>query len=956
MKKYIYCIVLLLYLISCGNSLSQNEEQGNGGYLFAHMTNESYGSMFYSISRDGLDWMKLNNGEKISGYRGHPDFCKGKDGRYYMIGIDEYKFQPVLWVTSSLTSWEIEKWLSRNIFDVSEMDYKTDINWYGAPKMYYDEDSKQYIITWHAAHKNFSANGNEEHDKPLWRSMRTFYILTSDFETFTKPQRLFNFTGRYENMATLDVIIRKIDGEYYAFIKDERWQEDINEGYKAIHIAKSSNLTGHYANPGPAVTDAWHEAQTLARNPDDTGWYLFAENYPNKYDLYESASIEGTWQKKTTNAANIRHGSVIRIDEAVYQSLLNTFTEISATDKPVEIASPDGKNKVIITTGKQVSYSVFRNGETILTDSRLTLTAGNHTWGKDTKPSKIERRQVNDAVQFTVPRKYRSTQNHYNEVSLQYEGYRIEFRVYDNGVAYRFVSLTDNPAAVKNELVEYRFDKDYNSYTLLTNKLENWYEENYTVKPLESLPRDSFSIIPVMVEAGKYTVLLAEANLYHYAGMYLQPDGKTFKGVFANYPEKEEIKENGNKLYATERHDYIIPQVQQRAFPWRVMGIFDQAIDILGNELIYLLSDEQPATADYSWIKPGKVLWDWWNDRNIYQVNFQSGINTATCLYMVDYAAGHGIEYILIDEGWTNNDDLFDHNPQVDLPTICKYAVQKGVGVQLWIKWMTADKQMDKAFPLFRKWGIKGVKIDFMDRNDAKMVDFYRRVAVKAAENKLLVDFHGSYPNEGMRRQYPNLMTREGVIGLEYNKWSNKATVTHDLIIPYLRMWAGPMDYTPGAMLNAHSDVFYANQREPMSQGTRSHQVAMYIVYESPLQMLSDSPSKYDANPESFEFIKQIPTVWDETVPLAGEIGKYIVVARRSGNTWYIGAMNGETSREVEVDLSFLGDGKKRVKSHIDGINADYQAKDYAIGEISVSRKLKIKMARGGGYAGIVLN
>jgi alpha-glucosidase len=287
----------------------------------------------------------------------------------------------------------------------------------------------------------------------------------------------------------------------------------------------------------------------------------------------------------------------------------------------------------------------------------------------------------------------------------------------------------------------------------------------------------------------------------------------------------------------------------------------------------------------------------------------------------------------------------------VNLPVICKYALQKNIGVQLWMKWMTADKQMDEVFPLFQEWGVKGVKIDFMDRNDAKMVDFYQRVAMKATECNLLVDFHGSYPNEGMRRRYPNLMTREGVVGLEYNKWSKKATVTHDLIIPYLRMWVGPMDYTPGAMLNAHPDVFYSSQHEPMSQGTRSHQVAMYIVYESPLQMLSDSPSKYDENPESFEFIKQIPTIWDEIIPLAGKIGEYIVIARRSGNTWYIGAMNGETPREVEIDLSFLDENYKWIKAHADGVNATHQAKDYVVLETSVSRKLIIRMARGGGYA-----
>ena len=263
---------------------------------------------------------------------------------------------------------------------------------------------------------------------------------------------------------------------------------------------------------------------------------------------------------------------------------------------------------------------------------------------------------------------------------------------------------------------------------------------------------------------------------------------------------------------------------------------------------------------------------------------------------------------------------------------------------------------MDEAFAQFSKWGVKGVKIDFMDRNDAKMVNFYEQVAIKATQYKLLVDFHGSYPNEGMRRKYPNLMTREGVIGLEYNKWSKRATVTHDVIIPYLRMWVGPMDYTPGAMLNAHPETFYENQHEPMSQGTRSHQLAMYVVYESPLQMISDSPTKYDKNLRSFEFIKSIPTTWDETVPLEGEVGEYIALTRRHNDTWYIGVINGATPRHIEIDLSFIGNGPKKIKAHIDGVNAGQQAKDSQIIEqvIKDNEKLPIDMSRGGGYTGII--
>jgi alpha-glucosidase len=635
--------------------------------------------------------------------------------------------------------------------------------------------------------------------------------------------------------------------------------------------------------------------------------------------------------------------------------LILIYSLVFAYAKPIEVRSPDGKNKAVIETDGKVSYSFFRKGTQILANSLLSLTVGDHVWGEDKKCGKIERKSVSGSVSFIVPRKYKETLNRYNQLILNYKWYEIEFRVYNDGVAYRFISTTENTNPVKGEQVQYSFTQDHLSYTLLTDRLQNWFEQDYTVKNINVLPRDSFSVAPVMVQVDKFKVLLAEADLYNYAGMYLRAGDKSFNGVFAYYPDKEEPADGDNKMYAATRKDYIVPQCGKRSFPWRVTGIFDNDHDILNSELIYLLSEDVPKGSEYSWIKPGKVLWDWWNDRNIYNVDFKSGINTATYLYLIDYAAKHHIEYILIDEGWSARNELLTLNPDVDIPQICKYAETKGVGVQLWAKWVNVDRQLDAAFDQFVKWGVKGVKIDFMDRNDAKMVNFYEKVAIKGAENKLLIDFHGSYPNEGMRRKYPNLMTREGVVGLEYNKWSKRATAKHDLIIPYLRMWVGPMDYTPGAMLNAHAETFYENQHEPMSQGTRSHQLAMYVVYESPLQMVSDSPTKYEENKESFEFISNTPTIWDETIPLAGEIGEFIIVARRSGDIWYIGAMNGDTPRSVEVDLFFLGQGVKKIKAHTDGVNASQQAKDFRVVESAITNhKLKIDMVRGGGYIGII--
>lgn len=640
----------------------------------------------------------------------------------------------------------------------------------------------------------------------------------------------------------------------------------------------------------------------------------------------------------------------------VWMTLLMFITVYPGYSQNQELISPDGKNVVEIFTGKELSYSVKHNDETILERSPLSMKVGKTYWGNNSRVLKTTRQTVDDTIFYPVPRKNKSTSDKYNKLTLTYKEFRVEFRAYNDGIAYRFSGRNDLVKAVHQETVRYNFPENFKTYTLLTDKLQNWFEENYTVRTIEELPDSVFSITPVMVCAGSHRLLLTEANLFNYPGMYLKPAGKSFEGLFANYPSQEELLEDGNKLYASAREDFLVETNLNRSFPWRVMGIFEKDADILSSDLTYLLSDEKDPGVDFSWVKPGKVLWDWWNDRNIYNVNFTSGINTETYDYLVDYAARHNIEYILIDEGWSARDNLLELNPEVDMPEICKRAQEKGVGVILWAKWINVDRQIDQAFDIFAKWGVKGVKIDFMDRNDAKMVNFLYRVAQKSAEHHLLVDFHGVYPCLGITRRYPNVMTYEGVLGLEYDKWSNRATVTHDLIIPFLRMWAGPMDYTPGAMLNAQAENFHASQREPMSQGTRSHQVAMYIVYESPMQMLSDSPTKYEENAQSFEFIKRIPTTWDETIPLDGKIGEYLVVARRSGETWFVGGLNGDQPRELEVKLPPIINDHKSITVHADGLNTFKEGKDFRIYKEGSGKEgtITIKMERGGGFAAII--
>ena len=628
----------------------------------------------------------------------------------------------------------------------------------------------------------------------------------------------------------------------------------------------------------------------------------------------------------------------------------------SAGRRPLaSVLSPDGKNRVEVSfDGGTLCYEVFRNDDRILAPSPLSMSVEGRTWGADARPRKVVRRRVERVDRPVVPRKSAELRDVYCEAALHFRGYRVEVRAYDDGVAYRFVGTTPEEGRVEREQVCYRFDGDYPSLTLLTKELQNWFEEDYTERRLGALPADSMSIAPVMVRVGRYGVLLAEANLYSYPGLYLRPAGLGFEGVQAAYPSREEFRDGTNKLYAVEREPWLVRCGLDRAFPWRVTGIFDDDASMLASDLVYLLSEK--SDRDYAWVRPGKVLWDWWNHNNIYGVDFEAGINTATYLYMVDFAAEHGIEYLLIDEGWSGRDDLLTLAPGVDIPAVCRHAAEKGVGILLWAKWINVDRQLDEAFERMASWGVRGVKIDFMDRNDARMVDFYERVARKAEECRLLIDFHGSYPNEGMRAKYPLLMTREGVVGLEYNKWSERATPRHDLIIPFLRMWVGPMDYTPGAMLNAQPESFRISHVEPMSQGTRAHQLAMYVVYESPLQMLSDSPTKYLENPESFAFLKQVPTVWDETRPLFGTVGSNVGVARRSGDVWFVGVMGGSEAQSLAVDLSFLGGGVWEMTQWADGANAATNGKDCRRSALRVTAadRIPVALAPGGGFAAVI--
>ena len=382
------------------------------------------------------------------------------------------------------------------------------------------------------------------------------------------------------------------------------------------------------------------------------------------------------------------------------------------------------------------------------------------------------------------------------------------------------------------------------------------------------------------------------------------------------------------------------------------MGIAEKDGDLLTNQILWLL--QRPAQfQDTSWIKPGKVAWDWWNDWNLYDVDFHAGINTQTYKYYIDFAAKYGVPYIILDEGWYKLGNVLEVVPEINMDELSAYAKQKNVGLILWLVWNSFDDQMMPAFDQYEKWGIKGLKIDFMQRNDQLLINYYYKVCREAAKRKMLVDFHGAQRPATMTRTWPNLINTEGVRGMEWSKWSADAEPEHNVTLPFTRMFLGPLDYTPGAMRNATKATFAAINHQPMALGTRCHQLAMYVVFEGPLQMLADSPSNYLREPEAMEFLSAVPTEWDETKVLDAKIADYVLVARRNGRDWYVGAMGDWTARDLDVDLSFLSEGNFTMDAYQDGINADHNASDYkkASTQVSKATKLKIHLAPGGGWA-----
>ncbi len=653
--------------------------------------------------------------------------------------------------------------------------------------------------------------------------------------------------------------------------------------------------------------------------------------------------------------------------------LLLLFNESMVTaqkNNSYHVLSPDSKIDIALSVADITTWSVKHNNTIVIAPSPISMTLGNGEILGNHIEIISSKTETSNTVFVTPVYKKKSVIDNCNQLIVNCKGdYGLVIRAYNDGAAYRFFTKRKETITIQSEEVNFNFEKDYTAFIPYVRDLRakrdlfaTSFESLYDEVPISHFEKDTLAFLPLLVNIGesKKAVIL-EADLEDYPGMFLDINPQTrqgLKAVFAPYALEE--KQGGfNKLnyMVTQRANYIAKVNGTRNFPWRVVVISDNDAALANSDMVQKLATPSRVT-DISWIKPGKVAWDWWNDWNISHVNFRAGINTETYKYYIDFAAANKIEYIVMDEGWSETADLMKISPRVNVEEIVNYGKQKNVGVILWATWYAVTQKMDEAFAKYSGMGIKGFKIDFMDRDDQKLVSSLYEIAKKAAGYHLMLDLHGMYKPTGLQRTYPNIVNFEGVKGMENVKWTpNDDVPRYDVTIPFIRMVAGPMDYTPGAMRNATKSYFRPNNSLPMSQGTRCHQLAMYMVFEAPLQMMADNPTAYMKEQECTNFIASIPTVFDETVALDGKVGEYVAIARKKDNTWYAGAMTNWKARDIRIDFSFLGEGNYEAEIFKDGVNADRDATDYSkeIIKLAAKDKISFHLSNGGGWAARII-
>ncbi|MFO7936264.1 MAG: glycoside hydrolase family 97 protein [Kiritimatiellia bacterium] len=633
------------------------------------------------------------------------------------------------------------------------------------------------------------------------------------------------------------------------------------------------------------------------------------------------------------------------------------------------VKSPDGKNEIQLFVGDELQYSVLRNGITRVVPAAIGMTIeGKGTLGVNPEVIDSRKRAVKSVIKTPIYKKSEINGNG-NELTVSFAGnYKVVFRAFNDGVAYRFATAFGGPVKVMDENASIAFPyPDLTAYVGYNwgnrddpkqDKLQNSWESIYEKTTVSDIAADKTRLIylPLLLEyKDGVCMCVTESDLLDYPGwnLYRKGGDKTkLSPWMAKYPVHESEVNNQRQIRIKEREPWLAQTKGTREYPWRVFIMADQPAELVESDIVYALATPHDKPDGFSWVKPGKVAWDWWNKWNVSGVDFRAGCNTATYEYYIDFAEKNNIEYVIFDEGWSVKLKIMEIHPDVDVPHLIRYAAERGVGIILWCSWPQLVGRQHEVFKRYADMGAVGFKIDFMDRDDQFVVNFLEKTAAIAAEYKLIVDYHGMFKPTGLQRTWPNVLNFEGVHGLEQLKWEKGSDFpANDCKIIFTRMVAGPLDYTPGSMRNQTKKGFTPNFSQPSSQGTRVHQLALMSLFEAPLQMLCDSPTLYMRNQECTDFMVKVPTVWDETIGLAGDVDAYAAIARRKGNVWYVSAISNWEARELTLDLSFI-EGKYRAEIFADGINADRDATDYthSFQTISGGTKLKIKMAPGGGW------
>lgn len=631
------------------------------------------------------------------------------------------------------------------------------------------------------------------------------------------------------------------------------------------------------------------------------------------------------------------------------------------SQKIKDVFSPDRNTRLSVTVADKVSYEVWYKNLSVVSPSTIDMILEDGRKLSQTKGfRKTFVRSNNSVIVSPVPEKRRNIPDVYNELRIDLKSpFSITFRVYNDGVAYRIGSNIKDSIIVQNEIAHFIFPSSNILYSEAvqggrTDRYHTSFEENYWTKPLDSITEKNLLFNPaVIIPASGPRIAITESDVDDYPGMFITGNGTNqLSAAFAPYPKTEKAAmAEYSQVVVAEREDFIAKTYGTRYFPWRILAIAEHDKDLPANDIVYRLA--APSTLkDASWIRPAQSTDEWIINTNLFNVDFKSGINTDTYKYYIDFAAKFGIESVMMDAGWSDNNDLFKINPNINMDEILSYAKSKGVKINMWTLAMTLDKQLEPALERFNKWGVNFIMTDFFDRDDQKTMNLIKKIAEACGRHKIMIMFHGASKPSGFNRTYPHAITREGVLGSEFNIWSDRVTPSHNLTLPFTRMIAGPLDYEPGLLSNGTAKSFRAIEGHVMSNGTRTNQLAMYVVYESPIQFFSGNPSQGMLEPAFMSLLGSIPTVWDTTVIIDAAISKYIITARKKDGNWYVGAMTDSVSRTFEIPLDFLEQGEYEATICADGINADRYASDYKITSRVVTSKEKLSfiMQPGGGY------